>query len=361
MKSAVATESTNSQFESEGGIERPGRFPRPVRRAFTLVELLVVIAIIGTLIALLLPAVQAARESGRRAQCANNLHQIGVACGAHMEALGAFPNGGYGPACPRTLLNGAPAPYDKQQWSWGYQILPYTDQQALWSNLNDKTVASTPIAFYFCPSRRRPVALIGGIWQDTAFNYPRGMTDYAGNAGVTAGLDTASDDGDYGDSDGLVDGVVVRQGWARPNGASGSAVQIPATSTPGSTPISEASITDGMSNTLLVGEKRMNINYCTTQCQPDDNDGYVGGFQDDVVRWGAFTPAPDWQGPLAAQPASFATLAPNDYQFGSSHPGAAQFVFCDGHVLGIHFKVDAGVFMQASRRNDGVPYDAGQL
>lgn len=331
-------------------------------RAFTLVELLVVIAIIGILVALLLPAVQSARESGRRAQCSNNLHQIGVACNAHLEAIGAFPNGGYGPGAQRTMVNGSPAPYDQQAWSWGYQILPYTDQAALWSlpSGQEWKIYSTPIALYFCPSRRRPVALSGGAWASrSSLGYPVAMTDYAGNAGVTAGLDTASDDGDYGDSDGLLDGVVVRQGWARPNG--GAAVQIPAGTTPGSTPISQTQITDGMSNTILVGEKEMNVNYCTSQCQPDDNDGYVGGFQDDVVRWGAFPPGPDRQSPLATQPASFATLKPYDYQFGSSHTSLAQFVFCDGAVHGIRFSVDPTLFSYLSSRNDGQPVDVSKF
>ena len=118
------------------------------------------------------------------------------------------------------MINGPPAPYDKQAWSWGYQILPYTDHAALWSLPSGQKwkIYGTPISLYFCPSRRRPVALSGGPWasEKVTWAIPVAMTDYAGNAGFTAGLDTASDDGDYGDRDGLLDGVVVGQSWARP-------------------------------------------------------------------------------------------------------------------------------------------------
>jgi hypothetical protein len=147
----------------------------------------------------------------------------------------------------------------------------------------------------------------------------------------------------------LIDGVVVQGFLVLQQG-------VPVSS-PTATAINQAKITDGMSSTMLVGEKRMNISYCMTQCGPDDNDGYVGGFQDDVVRWGAFAPAPDWQGPFA----TFATLIPGDYQFGSSHPGVVQFVFCDGSLQGIHYSIDPTVFAHASSRNDGVPYNPDAL
>ena len=145
--------------------------PSAVRRkAFTLVELLVVITIIGILVMLMLPAVQSVREAARRIECANHLKQIGLAFHAHHTAMGAFPNGGGGYSLPRTWVlassgtsqswssGSTPAPFDKQSWAWGYQILPYIDQVALWQNKNDQLVTSTPLAAYFCPSRRKPCA-----------------------------------------------------------------------------------------------------------------------------------------------------------------------------------------------------------
>lgn len=121
----------------------------PQRPGFTLIELVVVIAIIGTLVALLLPAVQAAREAARWAQCANNLKQIGLAIHRHVEAKGIYP-GGYGQPLDASYL---------------VQILPYLEQESLFNSINisnfehltlftnDNTTASNAhISTFFCPS-----------------------------------------------------------------------------------------------------------------------------------------------------------------------------------------------------------------
>jgi prepilin-type N-terminal cleavage/methylation domain-containing protein len=300
------------------------------RKAFTLMELLVVIAIIVVLIFLLLPAVQRVRESANRVSCASNLHQIGLAFHTHADTFHYFPTGGNGYTVARTLSGGVPASYASQRWAWGYQLLPYVEQSNLYNDPSDEVVSGTPLRLYFCPSRRPPAALSGGPW--AVHDYPRAMTDYAGNAGTT---DRWGDGGgNYGDGS---DGLVIRLGSSAFIG-------------PGDVP-------DGASNTLLVGEKHMNVAFVTTECQPDDNDGYVGGFQDDVVRWGAFPPARDGRYPAYTP----ATEHPHIWQFGSSHPAGFQAVFADGAVHLIRFEIDPTVFRYVCSRNDGQVLDLSGL
>ena len=153
-----------------------------------------------------------------------------------------------------------------------------------------------------------------------------------------------------------MDGIVVMQGTL-----SGG----------GSRLITSADVTDGASNTIMVGEKRMDSVYYVMPAggggEPDDDAGYVGGFQDDVVRVGALggaTPKDPYQ-PLPPQPditsreTSAAAAQYYGYQFGSAHPGGAQVVFCDGSVHLIHYTVDAEVFRRLSSRNDGQTVNAG--
>src|SRR6516162_2572149 len=111
-------------------------------RGFTLIELLVVIAIIAVLIALLLPAVQAAREAARRAQCTNNLKQIGVALHNYISAVGVFPPG-YVSRIDPTVIDACNQDAENQHgvdlgpgWAWGSMILPYLEQQPLFSSIN---------------------------------------------------------------------------------------------------------------------------------------------------------------------------------------------------------------------------------
>ncbi|WP_428303598.1 DUF1559 domain-containing protein [Lacipirellula sp.] len=151
--------------------------PRPRRRAFTLVELLVVIAIIGVLVALLLPAVQAAREASRRSQCASNLRQVGLAVQSHLAAHGHFP---------------CSWPNGDNEITWGRSLLPYLEQGSLEKSWNpaigmlegsNQQVIANPIAILKCPSAPSQPTYEG---TDKGVTRTFGTTDYKGVEGVLA-------------------------------------------------------------------------------------------------------------------------------------------------------------------------------
>ena len=210
--------------------------PDGPRAGFTLIELLVVIAIIGTLIGLLLPAVQKVREAASRIQCSNNLKQIGLAFHNHHDVVGSFPSGGLGPSSPPTYVDGMPTVGAQQGAGWGFQILPYVEGENTWK-AGALTAIGTPNPLFFCASRRRPQTV---TYKD---NY---VPPVSGGLMTHALCDYAASNKD---STGI-----VRQ----------------------STPIHMPDITDGLSNTLMVSEKRLNRAFLG-QRAPDDNQGYTAG------------------------------------------------------------------------------------
>jgi prepilin-type N-terminal cleavage/methylation domain-containing protein/prepilin-type processing-associated H-X9-DG protein len=331
-------------MKKKNSMGRTGKNVSPTARAFTLVELLVVIAIIGILVALLLPAIQAAREAARRAQCLNNLKQIGLAFQLHADTHEIYPTGGSDIWSRRTTDKsrpnervfgdrGRPLVAPNQNWGWAYQILPYLEQQALWAaKVNDLT--PVPVPAYFCPSRG-PSRVHS--YDDRA---DRAMIDYAGNAGASKeGFQTYAQ---YGDA---ADGVVIRVTMGRtgdPFDKFGPPV------------IPSRQIQDGLSNTLMVAEKNINAARLGGR-QGNDDAGYIEGWDHDTIRWGHFQPTPD------SLNASEETPVPVLGSFGSSHAGTFNAAFCDGSVRSIIHDVDAEVFMLVCSRDDGTVYDSNEL
>jgi len=274
----------------------------PPGRGFTLIELLVVIAIIAVLIGLLLPAVQRVREAASRTQCANNLKQIGLAFQTHHDQLQQFPSGGWDWYTPPTYSGGQPLTGIAQQAGWGFQILPHLEGDNTW-RAGPAVAIATPNKVFFCPSRR---------FSQTVTYIDEYSPPLTGGQ-VTHALC------DYAASNLEGTGVVRRF-----------------------QPTRMADISDGTSNTLLVSEKRLNL-ADLGKAQPDDNEGYTAGWDEDTVRSTAGAPVQDFRG-TAPDPAM---------RFGSSHANGINAVFADGSVRAISYSVSRAVFANLGNVADG--------
>jgi prepilin-type N-terminal cleavage/methylation domain-containing protein/prepilin-type processing-associated H-X9-DG protein len=298
---------------------------RLVPPGFTLVELLVVIAIIGILIALLIPAVQAAREAARRTHCQNNLKQLVLAAHSHHDAHGVLPTGG-GPTWQyhMTYVNGGPAVGGEQHGGWGFQILPFMEGTVVQYDPNattdmDRSITAigTLIPTHFCPTRRNPERLeTSSVPTDW---YPFGPTVQM-TPNPNPGRQFHHAPTDYA-------------GSHLQNGVTGAVVQFPMTLTMGS-------ILDGTSNVFFLGEKRLNV-LQIGQYQGDDNEGYTSGWDHDTMRRTDVRPLPD---PIVGD---------GQQRFGSSHPLRFNMAFVDGSVHAIRYAIDPAAFLNLGLRLDG--------
>jgi len=329
------------------------------RFGFTLVELLVVIAIIGVLVALLLPAVQAARESARRMQCANHLKQLGLGLHNHHDILGWFPTAGQSGALssPRTKIGGVPAMGKDQVWGWLYQMLPFVEQKNIWELPNDNDVKQTPVKIYFCPSRR-PKNVVRPL--------PNGaLNDYVGNAGAGVNFDATFQH--------PVWRPAGNNTFCNMGGHGVIVASLGTTTNPPIHPIRIADVTDGTSNTMLAGEKALSIP-AYLGGDGNDNQGYMVGMDSDIAGGVYRTvsppplPAPPyklqqdqrWGGP--GLPTNTYNYASNFSMFGSAHPGGLNIVLCDGSVRNLRYTVDIfNVLLPLCVRDDGLTFNADAL
>jgi prepilin-type N-terminal cleavage/methylation domain-containing protein/prepilin-type processing-associated H-X9-DG protein len=287
--------------------------PREYRTGFTLVELLVVIAIIGVLVALLLPAVQAARESARRARCANNLKQLVLGCHNHEQTLGTLPRGGteQGLPVPAGANDESCCGETGAYWSWIARLLPFIEQDALYKAANiptntigqSKAQVATPLQVVYCPSSNMIAKMTMSNPADfTAGTITLGVTNYKGNQGSNWDVGQWINIR-YGD---------VREGMRKGDGVlfRNDARALPV--------LRLNQITDGTSNTIMIGEVIPEVEDRNAWAYP--NGAYatcaipINAKDPSTGKW--FPPG-QWQ---------------NNYSFRSRHPSGAQFAFCDGSV-----------------------------
>jgi prepilin-type N-terminal cleavage/methylation domain-containing protein len=322
-------------------MNRPNR-----RRAFTLVELLVVIAIIGILVAILLPAIQAAREAARRTQCVNNLKQIGLAILNHHDARKEFPTGGTEPWHDE---GDALIRYGKG-YGWMVQILPYVEEQSL-RNISkdygtgsfdkDHIVRGTPIPLYFCPSRRPPTIARGGGCNNVVagVTYGCALNDYAGASPAHKNAAGTWLIGDSNITDQYWGGVTHGQPPAKRR-FYGVIVR-----TVSSAPCKMKDVTDGASKTLMVSEKSVEISKYASGAWHDDI-GWTDGWDPDIMRFTGIEHTPD-------QIADNNPLNNIGFRFGAAHSAAMNGVFADGSVKQITYEVPVPILNFLGHRSDG--------
>ncbi len=311
-----------------------------LRSGFTLIELLVVISIIAVLIALLLPAVQAAREAARRATCVNNLKQIGLALHNYLSANDVFPPG-YVSAVDPTRTD--PCDQDAENarsvdlgsgWAWGSMILPQMEQQALFNSINfnlsvayasNNTCSTTSVNAYLCPSDFGPPVVPvyadppdpaqPGTFSASAIVDTLARGNYVGMFGVgeicaASGPTGAANVG----STGTASGIFYRNSRT-----------------------SIATILDGTSQTIAVGERSHNLSYVTWTARSIG--GWLGKTSGAEGGTDQFNPSPEecWTqvlGPAGLEDGPRTINNPEAHveDYWSRHSGGANFLFADGSV-----------------------------
>jgi prepilin-type N-terminal cleavage/methylation domain-containing protein len=332
------------------------------RRGFTLVELLVVIAIIGVLVSILIPAVQAAREAGRRTQCLNNLRNIGLAFANHLDVHKTYPTGGWG-----WIWSGDP---DRgfglrQPGGWMYNILPYMEEQALHDlgkgmaqgsdakKTAAQKVVQTPLTWAVCPTRRI-ADLFPVPWGDNCDNpcvnvkapLPgclAARSDYVVNAS-----DRGPNEHGGGGPSSYAQGDSGGFFWPSTRCPDGNPAMCGISFERSAVKLKD--VKDGVSKTYLVGEKYLNRLKYGSGNDAADNEWWNVGFDNDMYRTADKEPASDGMVLNAAG-------VPQDdsNRYGSSHDQAFHMVMGDASVKRVPYEVDLTVHRRLANRNDGLP------
>jgi prepilin-type N-terminal cleavage/methylation domain-containing protein/prepilin-type processing-associated H-X9-DG protein len=343
--------------------------------AFTLVELLVVIAIIGILVALLLPAIQAAREAARRTQCTNQLKQLAISFHNHHDTHKHLPTGGWG-FC---WLGYPEYGYGKEQpGGWMYNILPFMEETTLHDlgrgltgtarlSATRKRVES-PFEGMNCPSRRSTnvyafqstglpyaytepfdlcsktdyAACTGDMIQPEAFSAPDGNVPY----------EKARNDWDWDGTDGGGYGSNWRSAYAYKYSTTAKA-GVATGVVFGRSEINFRQVEDGTSNTYMVGEKYVSTDNYDDGLDEGDNEPAFTGNNADTLR--TTSHVRELNRPLTLGPDQPGTSQDvGERIFGSAHAGGFNMAMCDGSVKLVAFDVDPEIHRTQGHRNDGI-------
>ena len=324
--------------------------------AFTLVELLVVISIIGVLMALLLPAVQSARESGRRTQCLNNLKQIGLAAQSHLQAQGFFPTGGWNHEFVGDPDMGFT---ERQPGGWNYTLLPYLEEGAAFGlgrgadNTTKlaagKAILETPISAYYCPTPRSPQAYPSNVsFKNASAVSAGGKTDYAACVGGffnNGSIDVFPPTSYLGTTPATVaagktfDWVTeMNKNTGIRNGGFRGLIYMRSM-------VKSAKVHDGISKTLLFGEKALATQSYENATNPrnfGDDENAMSGFNSDQYRRTMNLPNQD------------AEQTVSDYDdFGGPHTAVFNVALGDGSIHSISYSIDLAPWRSFGIRDDG--------
>jgi prepilin-type N-terminal cleavage/methylation domain-containing protein len=324
---------------------------RGARRGFTLVELLVVIAIIGVLVALLLPAVQAAREAARRSSCSNKIRQLAIALHNHHDTHSKLPPGAQGAVLPQPNLTGTTATFPGT--SWIVFSLPFFEQQPLYdlyrfdlaynSVENGTTVGPKVVPTLYCPSGPDPKRYLD---PNTNVN-TNPSTHYYGVMGPGGPTDNFTI---------VVNGATYtyRYGGSGGNGAWSfhgmlSHYQDTAGSISTQRIIRFADVLDGTTNTFMLGEISVHLPTTipgTTTAQPNQYRTWIRGNN------GGSGTTKNVRYPINSTFYNGSNNF-NEISFGSQHPGGAQFAMGDASVRFIPQTIDLTVYQASASMNGG--------